>query len=125
MERLVFFVDDDKMILNLMEYTLKSREGYDIKTFLSGEECLENLNLKPDMIVLDYFFRANREDFMDGLEILSKIRERSPDIPVIVLSGQDDKTIREKFFKLGVTEYILKNDFFVDALIDSIEKFFH
>ena len=40
--KLVFFVDDDKMIINLLEYTFKSRQGIEVKTFFSGEECLEN-----------------------------------------------------------------------------------
>ena len=42
--KLIFFVDDDKMMLNLMEYTFKCREGFEVRSFFSGEECLENLN---------------------------------------------------------------------------------
>lgn len=125
MERLIFFVDDDKMILNLLEYTLKSREGYDIKTFFSGEECLKNMNLNPDLIVLDYFFRTNGVDYMDGLETLSKIREKNPEVPVIVLSSQEDELVQQEFFNLGVSEYIPKNDYFIDKLIDSIEEQFN
>jgi CheY-like chemotaxis protein len=125
MERLIFFVDDDKMILNLLEYTLRSREGYNIRTFISGEECLENLNLEPDLIVLDYIFRTNGKEYMDGLETLTKIREKKPEVPVIVLSSQQDELVQKKFFKLGVSEYIPKNDYFIDVLIDSIEGQFN
>ena len=54
--RLIFFVDDDKLILNLMEYVFQSKNGYRIRTFSSGEDCLSNLNLNPDLIILDYYF---------------------------------------------------------------------
>ena len=51
--KLVFFVDDDKLILNLLEYTFKSRDGIQVKTFFSGEECLDHIQLKPDLVVVD------------------------------------------------------------------------
>ena len=44
--KLIFFVDDDKMMLNLMEYTFKCREGFEVKSYFSGEECIDNLKLE-------------------------------------------------------------------------------
>ena len=58
--KLVFFVDDDKMILNLLEYTFKSRGGIRVKTFFSGEECLDHMQLKPDLVVVDHMFTGVR-----------------------------------------------------------------
>ena len=72
--KLVFFVDDDKMILNLLEYTFKSRQGIDVKTFFSGEECLKNMHLKPDLIVLDHLFPENKGQ-MSGMETLKKLKK--------------------------------------------------
>lgn len=83
------------------------------------------MNLNPDLIVLDYFFRTNGVDYMDGLETLSKIREKNPEVPVIVLSSQEDELVQQEFFNLGVSEYIPKNDYFIDKLIDSIEEQFN
>ena len=53
--KLIFFVDDDKMMLNLMEYTFKCREGFEVRSFFSGEECLDHIFMKPNLIVLDYY----------------------------------------------------------------------
>ena len=61
MSKLIFFVDDDKMILNLLEYTFQSRQDYDVVTFQTGEECLENLHLGPRLIVLDHILASGRE----------------------------------------------------------------
>ena len=53
MSKLIFFIDDDKMILNLLEYTFQSRQDYDVVCYNTGEECLENLHREPSLIVLD------------------------------------------------------------------------
>ncbi len=119
--KLVFFVDDDKMILNLLEYTFKSRSGIQVKTFFSGEECLENMHLKPDLVVLDHVFPEDTGQ-MSGLEVIKKMREADKDVTIIVLSSQQDESLIPEFLKLGAKQYISKDDYFIDALIESIEE---
>jgi two-component system, OmpR family, response regulator len=122
MQKLVFFVDDDKMILNLLEYTINNREDCDIMTFQSGEECLENLSLNPDLIILDHVFKSEHVNPLNGLQTLKKIREISQDIPVVILSSQEDQEIKDEFLKAGATGYIPKNDYFIDVLMETVDK---
>ncbi len=119
--KLVFFVDDDKMILNLLEYTFKSRQGIDVKTFFSGEECLQNMHLKPDLIVLDHLFPKNKGQ-MSGMETLKKLKEADKKVTVIVLSAQQDEKLIPEFLKNGAKKYISKDEYFIDELIESIES---
>jgi len=119
--KLVFFVDDDKMILNLLEYTFKSRQGIQVKTFFSGEECLENMHLKPHLVVLDHLFPEDK-GHLSGLEILKKLKAIDKDCTVIVLSSQQDETLIPEFMNNGAKKYISKDDYFVDELIASIEN---
>jgi DNA-binding response OmpR family regulator len=119
--KLVFFVDDDKMILNLLEYTFKSRQGIDVKTFFSGEECLKNMHLKPDLIVLDHLFPTNKGQ-MSGMEILKKLKEADKKVAIIVLSAQQDEKLIPEFLKNGAKKYISKDEYFIDELIESIES---
>jgi DNA-binding NtrC family response regulator len=119
-ERLVFFVDDDKMILNLLEYTFKSRQGLRVKTFFSGEECLQNLHMKPDLIVLDHVFHSGKRN-MSGIEILKKLKKLDKNISVIVLSRHKDQELISEYLKNGASKYIPKENFFIDELIESIE----
>ena len=119
--KLVFFVDDDKMILNLLEYTFKSRAGIQVRTFFSGEECLKNMHLKPNLVVLDHLF-PEEEGHMSGLEVLKKLKAIDKDCTVIVLSSQQDETLIPEFMKNGAKKYISKDDYFVDELIASIEN---
>ncbi|KPK85669.1 MAG: hypothetical protein AMS27_06635 [Bacteroides sp. SM23_62_1] len=118
--KLIFFVDDDKMILNLLEYTFKSRQGIDVKTFFSGEECLQHMHLKPDLIVLDHLFPENKGQ-LSGLETLKKLRKADQKVTVIVLSAQQDEKLIPEFLKNGAKKYISKDDYFIDDLIESIE----
>jgi FixJ family two-component response regulator len=122
MEKLIFFVDDDKMILNLLEYTFKSRDGYKVKTFRTGEECLNSINEKPSLIVLDHVFLVENSQFSSGIEILKKLRDIDKGVPVIMLSGIDNNAITEEYLKNGATKFIVKDSYFIDTLIESIEN---
>lgn len=120
--KLIFVVDDDRIIQNLLEYTFNSREGYDVMVFSNGEECIQNLGLKPDLIVLDHLFLHNGTSMMNGLDVLEEIRKMNKKVPVLVLSSQPSKELIEDFYKKGATGYIRKEDYFIDTLIDSIEE---
>jgi response regulator of citrate/malate metabolism len=122
--KLIFFVDDDKMMLNLMEYTFKCREGFDVRSFYSGEECLENLFLNPSLIVLDYYLGEGESTVMSGLDTLKKIHEKHGHIPVVILSREKDKTLISKFLHYGAMQYVVKDDFFINTLIETVEKYF-
>ena len=122
MQKLVFFVDDDKMILNLLEYTINNRDDCDIMTFQSVEACLENLTLNPDLIILDHVFKSELDNPLNGLQTLKKIREVRQDIPVVILSSREDQELKDEFLKAGATRYIPKNDYFIDVLMETVDK---
>jgi DNA-binding NtrC family response regulator len=119
-DKLVFFVDDDKMILNLLEYTFKSRQGLRVKTFFSGEECIQNLYLNPDIVVLDHVFQSEKPN-LNGIEILKRLKKLKKKIRVIILSKHKDERIISEYLKNGAAKYIPKENFFIDELIESIE----
>ncbi len=125
MGRLIFFIDDDKVILNLLEYTFQSRRDYDVVCFNTGEDCLENLHKTPNLIVLDHILEGVDEDSMNGLETLKEIRKINQDIPVIILTGQGDDELLSEFMENGANRYLTKDDFFVDSLVETIEQMLH
>jgi len=122
--KLIFFVDDDKMMLNLMEYTFKCREGFEVRSILSGEECLAHLNLNPQLIVLDYYLGEGESTAMSGLDTLKKINEINKNIPVVILSREKDKSLIKEFLHYGAIRYVIKDDFFINTLIETIEEYF-
>ncbi len=122
--KLIFFVDDDRMMLNLMEYTFKCKDGYDVKSYFSGEECVKNLYLNPNLIVLDYILGDEESEAMSGLETLKKINEQNDNIPVIILSREKSEALIKEFLKYGAKRYVIKDDFFIDTLIETIDEHF-
>jgi two-component system OmpR family response regulator len=122
MGRLIFFIDDDKVILNLLEYTFQSRHDYDVVCYKTGEECLENLQLNPDLIVLDHILEGVDENTLNGLETLKEIRRINREIPVVILTGQGDDKLLSEFMENGADKYLTKDDYFIDSLIETIEQ---
>ncbi len=115
-DKLIFMVDDDKVILNLLEYVFQGKDGYTIKTFTSGEECLSNMDMNPDLVVLDYILNVSDNKALNGLETLRKIREIHTGMPVIILSGKTDEETGQEMMRNGAVKVLTKDDFFVDRL---------
>jgi DNA-binding NarL/FixJ family response regulator len=107
-----------------MEYTFKCREGFEVRSFYSGEECLENLFLQPSLIVLDYYLGEGESTVMTGLDTLKKIHQSNNNIPVVILSREKDKKLISKFLQYGAMQYVIKDDFFINTLIETVENHF-
>ena len=125
MSKLIYFVDDDKMILNLLEYTFSGMNNYKVKTFLSGEGCLSAISERPDLIVLDHSFIVDNSEFTKGIEILKKIREVNSKVPVILLSGEKNENVINEYNQSGIKNFITKDSFFIDSLMNSIKDIFN
>lgn len=100
----VLVVDDVAISLSVTEQAL--REEYDVVTANSGSRALRYLRKeRPDLILLDI-----RMDDMDGIETLKEIRkmDNRADIPVIMLTGQNEKASVLEAAKLGIYDYMLK-----------------
>lgn len=113
---LIFVVEDSLVYKDLIVGYLKSKKFGNIKTFKNGEECLKVLNLKPDLIVLDYSFEG-----LNGLELMKKVRTDHPEIDFIFLSAQNNVEIAVKIMRLGAADYIIKNEKAPHNLLRSIE----
>lgn len=121
--KLVFFIDDDKIILDLLEYTFQSRGGIEVKTFSSGEEGYTNIqDRRPDLVVLDYCFHKRGPNAMTGLDTLKKISELDSSIPVIMLTSMKDDDLVENFKQYGAYKYVCKDSYFIDTLLETINE---
>ncbi len=97
-------VDDDKGILNSLRRTLKG-EDYEVTLANSGYEALEILKEKKVHVVLSDVMMPE----MDGVELVSKIKQQYPDIIRLILTGTDDKNVTVKLINTGeIYRYIAK-----------------
>ncbi|MEP7108526.1 MAG: response regulator [Ferruginibacter sp.] len=121
----IFLVDDDELYLKLLDKELSEKPDYKIRTFGTGERCLENLSEKPDVIVLDYYLNGIEKNALNGLETLSMIKSAHPEIPVIMLSAQDKIDVAVNCMKLQAFEYIVKSETAVARLNTAILTMLH
>ena len=99
-------IDDDSVMLLLMKNQLEAL--YDVVTFLSGAEALEELNRTdklPNLILLDIGMRE-----MDGYEVLGRLKasEKLKMIPVVFLTGMTDEVSECRGLEMDVVDYLKK-----------------
>ena len=113
----VFLVEDSQAYSVMLDYKLQDIANYRFTIFESAEEVFENLYLNPDCIILDYYLPG-----MNGLDALKHIKSKQPNIPVIVLTSQEDVQVALDVIKAGAAEYISKNKLVVENLCETINK---
>jgi len=108
----LFLVDDDVIFLKLLEIEFISLADFNfsIETFSTGEACIENLSHNPDVIVLDYFLDGIDKNAMNGIDTLDKILAINPNIPVIMLSGQDKIEVAVRCMHHQAFDYVVKSE---------------
>ena len=102
MKRTIALVDDDRNILTSISMALES-EGFSVETYTDGASALHGLSAKPvDLAVLDI-----KMPRMDGMELLSKLRQKT-NLPVIFLTSKDDEVDELLGLRMGADDYITK-----------------
>ncbi|AZA77137.1 response regulator [Chryseobacterium sp. G0186] len=112
-----FIVDDDRFCANVYEQYLKNHHYEDINCFGSGEESLDELQHKPDIIFLDH----NMED-LNGFEVLKKIKRFDPNIYVIMVSAQENIDTAVNALKYGAFDYLVKDANVCEKMTETIDK---
>ena len=122
---LLFLVDDDALFLKSLEIEFSQTTESDIRTFSTGEQCLECLSECPDIIILDYYLNSIDENAIDGLETLDKIKAINPEVPVIILSSQDKIDVAVNCMKHQAFDYVVKSETAFLRLQKTITTIFH
>ena len=112
----VWILDDDKSIRWVFEKALE-KAGLPFKTFSNTNEAINQFNHdKPSVILSDI-----RMPGESGLVFLSKVKEKFPHIPILIMTAYSDLDTAVAAFKKGAFEYIPK-PFDVDKVLEIIQK---
>lgn len=106
----IFIVDDDPSQAMMLQDYLSKYSAFGIHVFHSGEECLKNMGMNPEIIFLDYNFDLAGKEAMDGIDILKEIKTINPEVEVVMFSGQDKIEVAVNTMKYGAFDYIVKNE---------------
>ncbi|RKE81222.1 MULTISPECIES: sigma-54 dependent transcriptional regulator [unclassified Chryseobacterium] len=113
----IFIVDDDIFFGEMLKYHLQLNPDYEVLLFNNAKDCLSNLYLNPDIICIDFGLPD-----IQGDELFIQIKNIYPDLPIIVISGQENIEVAINFLKLGAKDYIVKNDHTKELLWNSIMR---
>jgi len=113
----IFIVEDDRFYGELLKRHLQLNPENEVYLYLTGKDCLTNLHLLPDMISLDY----RLPDF-SGDSILKKVHFDYPDLPIVIVSGQEDIKTAVYLLKEGAYDYFVKDQDTQDRLWNVANK---
>ncbi|MBS1510965.1 MAG: sigma-54-dependent Fis family transcriptional regulator [Bacteroidetes bacterium] len=113
----IFIVEDDPWYGEILDYHLSLNPDYEITRFTNGTDCLANLHKKPHLVTIDF----SLPDF-SGDKLYQKIREVNEEVPIIVISGQEEVSVAVNLLKMGVADYIIKDDNTKDILWNAVTR---
>ncbi len=113
----IFIVEDDPWYGEILAYHLSLNPDHEIFRYTTGKDCLANLAKKPGLISIDYSLPDT-----NGTVLLKKLKQLNPDIPVIVISGQDDITTAVDLLKIGASDYFIKDDNTKELLWNAVKR---
>lgn len=102
MNKVIYVADDEQDILDVLQEFL-TNAGYDIKTFLTGDDLFSEFREKPcDLVILDIMMPGT-----DGLSVCKMIREIS-DVPVVILTAKESESDQIRGYMTGGDDYMVK-----------------
>jgi len=113
----IFIVEDDPFYGEMLKYHISLNPDYVVEKFETGKEFLNNLYKNPSVISLDYSLPD-----ISGLEVLKKVQEFNPDIPVIIVSGQEDVSTAVTLLKRGAYDYFVKDEDTKDRIWNALKN---
>ena len=114
----ILVVDDERDIRELVAGVLDD-EGYACRTAATAKEALEKIDAKrPSVVLLDVWLHGSD---MDGLEVLDAIKQREPNLPVIIFSGHGNIDTAVSAVSRGAMDFIEK-PFEAERLLLLVER---
>lgn len=111
----IYIVEDDPWYGQILKHHLSLNPDYDLELYTTGKELLNNLFKKPDLICMDFGLPD-----ISGDKLLKEIKARDTDLPVVVISAQEEISVAVELLKAGAKDYIIKDDHTKEQLWKSI-----
>lgn len=99
----ILIIDDEKSLLDLLSVVFK-KEGYGVRTALSASQAYEIFDKEDlDLIVTDIKMPET-----DGMDVLRYLREKHPDVPVVMITAYGSVNQAVEALKIGALDYVVK-----------------
>jgi DNA-binding NarL/FixJ family response regulator len=112
----IFVVENSNIFTNMLEYVFTKDIKYRFLDFKSGEECINNLDLEPDIIVMNYSLPG-----MSGADALREVKKRMPQACVLMMVSDRDAGNASGLLKIGADDCILMETEGMEKMIEKLE----
>lgn len=118
----ILIADDDPAVVETLKAILE-RSDYDVDSASNGEECIKKILLdKPDLLLLDIMMpKMDGYSFLVAIKELKALTGSAPEMPVIVITGNDTEINRSLVSHENIRGY-LRKPFDIPELLDKIKK---
>ncbi|KAA9333294.1 sigma-54-dependent Fis family transcriptional regulator [Hymenobacter busanensis] len=116
----IFILEDNDWYRELLAYRLNQNPDYTIRSFGSAKACLDHLTQtqeRPDLITLDYSLPDGQGD-----DVFKRLRVPLPDVPILVVSAQEDVSTAVGLLRQGAYDYLVKDEDTADRLWHSVHN---
>ena len=113
----IFVIEDDPTYTKFLKYVFDLNPDFEVHFFETGKSALEAMNLKPEVVTLDYALPD-----MKGEDVLKEIMDLDPNISVIIVSAQERIGTAVNLLKLGAYDYIVKDQEAKERILNSVNN---
>ena len=107
----ILLVEDEESMAVGLEYNL-TEEGYKVRLAADGKQAMEIFGSETfDLAILDVMM-----PYLDGFEVAERMRETSPQLPILMLTARSQVKDRVKGLEIGADDYMTK-PFHLDELL--------
>lgn len=107
MGRRLLIIDDNPMICEALKDRLEAM-GYTVIVAHDGRTGLALMALEAKQSPIRGVLLDLQMPIMDGIEVLRELRVQHPHVPIVMMTAEQDRVIREEALSLGARQYILK-----------------
>jgi DNA-binding NarL/FixJ family response regulator len=126
----IIIIEDDMyyaqiLSKHIMNHLTSEESGleYDIKTYRSAEDCLNNLEKDTDIVIMDYYLENDYGDIpFPGLDLLQAINAYCFNTKTVVMSADDNKELPLELFRNGIYEFIVKDKNATEKLSETLRR---
>ncbi len=111
----ILVVEDHPLFVKSLVRLLRDRGGYSVSSVGSGEEALQQLDHKFDLVLIDVSLPG-----MSGIDLLDEIRAKKPQMPCLMVSGHVATHYVHQSMESGARGYVLKED--ISGILEAIKQ---
>lgn len=113
----IFIVEDDMFYGEMLQHHLSLNPDNEVHLFRTGADCLKNFYKTPSLVSLDYSLPD-----MSGMDVMRAMKKENSEVPIVIVSGQEDISTAVRLLREGAYDYFVKDDDVKDRLWNIIKK---